>query len=112
MAAQSGYPYPDLSSPLIEAVHVVVDDEDQPVMAVAAQRIVELYLYGKPEPMHPALRLHAIRLIHDSLAAELRAKGYREANAFLPPGIAAKFGRRLERSFGWVKNWCSWCRTF
>lgn len=112
MAEASGYPYPDLSNPLIEAVHVVVDDQDQPIMACAAQRIVELYLFVSPEATHPAAKLHALRLLHDSMAAGLRAKGYGEANAFLPPSLAAQFGRRLERTFGWVRNWASWCRGF
>jgi len=116
MAEASGYPYPEISDfstrkeGTIEAVLVVADDQDQPVMACAAQRIVELYLFVG-DGGTPALKLHALRLLHDSMAAALRAKGYQDANAFLPPSIAAKFGRRLERTFGWVRNWQSWCRS-
>lgn len=114
MAEAARYPYPNLSDSMIECVYVVVDDDDQPVMACAAERIVQLYLFAptvaKSATVHPAAKLHALRLLHDAMAPELRANGYTEVNAFLPPTIAAKFGRRLMRSFGWVKNWPSWCR--
>ena len=111
MAADSGYPYPAPEDAAIEAVHVVVDENDQPVMAAAAKRIIELYLWAGAFD-HPAAKLHAVRLLHESMAAELQARGYSEANAFLPPAIARKFGRRLERSFGWVRNWASWAKRF
>ena len=110
LAQASGYPYPDLAGPL-EAVVVLADDEDQPVMAVAAKRLVELYLWcGKG--MTPHENIAALRLLHEGMMEELKAKGYDEVNAFLPPQIAGKFGRRLVRTFGWVKGWPNWCRRF
>ena len=101
-------PYPALDSRLIEHIQVVVDDEDRPVMAVIAHRIVELYLISTELPPHS--KLHGIRLLHESTAPVLRLKGYTEANCFLPPSLAKSFGRRLMRTFGWAPNWPSWFR--
>lgn len=109
------YEFPELA--MLEAAAVVVDENDQPLMAAAAERIVQLYLFVEPRTttscaLHPAARLHAIRLLHRALAEALRARGYREANAFLPPGIERSFGRRLMRTFGWIRNWTSYAIHF
>lgn len=110
VAAATGYEYPVLDSGRIEALLVVADDEDRPIVACAAERIVQLYLW--PGNAAPAEKLHAIRLLHEAMGAALRAKGYNDANAFLPQQIERKFGRRLERSFGWRPNWKSWFLRF
>jgi hypothetical protein len=107
-ASGFGYQFPNFDSGMFEAVVVVADDNDQPIMAAAAERIVQLYLL-RGEIAHPAAALHAIRLLHEALRPALKEKGYREAEAFLPPAIAKSFGRRLMRSFGWLKNWPSYC---
>ena len=108
LAVASGFPYPDLTGPL-EAVVVLADDEDQPVMAVAAKRLVELYLWcGKG--MTPHQNIAALRLLHDAMADELKTKEYDGigVEAFLPPSVAGKFGKRLEKTFQWTRNWPSW----
>jgi len=110
MAGASGYPYPDLAEPL-EAVLVLADDQDRPIMAVAAKKLVELYLWCGYE-MSPHENIAALRLLHEGMVGELKAKGYNESNAFLPPQIAGKFGKRLEKTFGWVKGWPNWSRRF
>lgn len=107
-ASGFGYQFPDFKSGMFEAIAVVVDDNDKPIMVAAAERIVQLYLL-RGEIAHPAAALGAIRLLHEALRPALKAKGYREAEAFLPPAIAKNFGRRLMRSFGWLKNWPSYC---
>ena len=107
----TGYPYPDLASPLIEDVLVVADDEDRPVVAIAAERIVQLYMFCAPG-LTAGEKMRALRSLHECMEPILRLKGYREANAFLPRIIAEKFGRRLVKSFGWAENWRSWCKTF
>ena len=111
MAERSGFPYPDLNTEPLELVHVVVDDEDRPLMACAAKRILELYLWSG-EFERPLAKVHALRLLHDTMSQMFRAKGYREANVFLPPVLASRFARRLEKTFGWVKNWPSWAKHF
>ena len=108
---QGRYPYQDPAHPMIEGCMVAVDERDEPIAAVAAERIVQIYgWFDSDTPM--LTRLAAIRALHGAMVPELAAKGYREANAFLPPAICAKFGRRLERSFNWVRNWNSWCFRF
>lgn len=110
MEAASGFPYPDVNDPLIEAVMVAEDESGKVVAAVAAKRIVELYLWIGP--LSPVDVLAAVQAFHAAMGDALKEKGYHEANAFLPPQIADKFGRRLTRTFGWVKNWSSWARRF
>ncbi len=112
MARASGCPYPDcLDNPHIEAVSVVVDEQNQPVMACAVERIIQAYLFTS-NTGHPALRLHALRLLHENMAGKLRKLGYHELNVFIPPKIQSSFSRRLERCFGWRPNWRSWYRRF
>ncbi|MGH9343307.1 MAG: hypothetical protein ACRD19_06045 [Terriglobia bacterium] len=110
-AAGFDYEFPDFRNGKFEAIAVVADNLGRPLMAAAAERIVQLYLLSG-EFSHPASKLHAIRLLHHALAEMLRAQGYREANAFLPPEIENHFGRRLMKSFGWVKNWASYAIRF
>lgn len=112
LAMQRGFPYPDLEhSSQLESLRVVVDDEDRPVMAAAAQRLVEVYLWCGSF-RRPFAKLHALRLLHEDMACRLKELGYTQAEAFLPPGIAQRFARRLERTFGWTRNWPSWNRGF
>lgn len=109
MADASGFPYPDIDPAKLEAIVVVVDDDDRPVMACAAERLVQLYLWCG-EFQRPHAKVYALRLLHETMAEELRRKGYASAEAFLPPTLAKRFARRLEKLFGWKKNWESWTR--
>ncbi len=111
MADACGYPYPELNSACLEAIRVVVDDEDRPVMAAAAERLVQIYLWSG-EFRRPIAKVHALRLLHEEMALCLKQKGYTGAEAFLPPTLARRFGKRLEKTFGWVRNWPSWTRHF
>lgn len=116
MARKSGFPYPDFSSdqlgpartcPNVEAVVVVADDDDRPIMACAAKKLVELYLWcGEFE--RPHAKVFALRMLHEEMAKILKAKGYSSAEAFLPPTLAQRFARRLGKTFGWRPNWPSW----
>jgi hypothetical protein len=105
------YEFPDLRGPLMESVMVAVDENDVPVAAIAAERILQAYLL-MDLGLHPATKLRIIRSFHEELAIQLRTRGYHSLEAFLPPPIAESFGRRLMRSFGWVKAWPSYCKTF
>lgn len=111
MAEASGFPYPDLSvsRETLETVLVLADDEDKPIMAAAADRLVQIYLWsGHFE--RPLAAKRALRLLHDAMGAKLRDLGYDSGLVFLPQSIAERFGRRLQRSFGWVKTWPCWER--
>lgn len=109
MAEASGWPYPPLVD--LEMVCVVVDENDRPLMAAGVKKILETYLWVG-DIKKPLARMHALRVLHAKLESDLRSVGFREANAFLPPTLASRFGRRLERSFGWRRNWESWFLRF
>ncbi len=113
MYEHSGFPYtfPDLRGERMESVLVAVEDNDVPIAAIAAERIVQAYLL-LDWSLHPAAMQRIIRQFHEQLAIELRKRNYHELEAFLPPEIAESFGRRLMRSFGWVKAWPSFSRSF
>ena len=106
----SGFPYQDPKDGSIEAALVVVDENGRFLMACAAERIVQLYLWSAE--FEPAAKLHALRLLHREMSVRLRSKGYDSCEAFLPPQIEASFGRRLMRTFGWQRNWNSFCKRF
>lgn len=107
-AMERGFPYPDPAGDL-EAILVVVDDDDRPVMAAAAKRLVEAYFWCG-EIDRPLVKVAAMRALEAEMYRILARKGYNSVEAFLPPEIARKFGRRLEKTFGWRKNWASWTR--
>lgn len=110
MAQASGFPYPALTDPLLESVVVIADADDKPIAACAAKRLVELYLYSGNSPA--PVRMQAVVRLHEAMTQALREKGYNSSEIFLPPQIAQKFGRRLERTWGWVRNWPSWTKRF
>lgn len=104
------FPYPDdFTAPAIESVWVAVDDQDRVIAAVAAERILQLYLLPG-ELSEPAAKMHMLRLFMEGMGVELKDRGWSEVNAFLPPQIGARFGRRLVKSLGFVENWRSWCK--
>ncbi len=111
IANASGFPYPDLTDPLVEAVVVIADEEDKPIMAVAAKRLVEIYLYVDSE-RSPGVKMDALKAAHRGMIEQLRALGYNSAEAFLPPAIAERFGKRLVRTFHWALNWPSFSKRF
>jgi hypothetical protein len=112
MYEKSGFAYdfPDMRGQQIETIQVAVDENDQPVAAVAVERILQIYLFMGDA--HPAAKLRVIRDLHHATSRALILNGYHDANAFLPPAIADRFGRRLMKTFGWVRNWPSFCRKF
>lgn len=110
MANQTGFPYPDLDSPMIEACLVVEDEQGDVIGAVAAERICQLYLW-KNQDLRPAMGMSVLRHLHEQMATELRKRGYDEANCALPEKVAKSFGRRLCR-FGWTRQWPVWAIKF
>lgn len=104
--AQSGFSHAFPNGP-IEDAFVIADEADAPIMAAIAERTIQLNLIcGKERPF---AMLHGLRLLHGALRDALHAKGYRMADAWLPPEICESFGRTLMRRFGWAKNlWTSY----
>ena len=104
------YIFPDLIGPHFESILVVESDTGEFLMAAAAERILQIYLWSAD--FEPGAKLHAIRMLHEAMAQDLRPKGYNEVNAFLPPSIAKPFARRLMKMFGWTQNWLSLALRF
>lgn len=104
--AASGYDFrfPDSGSPLIEAACLIVDAQGFPIVASVAKRTPEVMLAMRNEG-HPALKLQALANVHSYMREALTARGYSEANCFLPPEINRNYGRHLQRIFGWQKSW-------
>ena len=110
MAEEKGYPYPFLDDPsALELIRVVEDSSGRPLAAVAVERILQAYLLcgAFDGPMN---QIHAMRLLEEDVAPRLKLRGWRDVNAFIPPHLAVKFGRRLEKTFGWMKEWPAWSR--
>lgn len=81
------------------------------MIAAAAHLIPEAYLWCR-KGLSVFEQLAALRMIHEELAVQLKKQGFAEMNAFPPPAIGVKFGRRLERTFGWKRNVASWFKRF
>lgn len=111
IAEDSGFPYEPLDSPLIEAALVAVDDEGNVLAGATAKRIPELYFY-KSKGLSPAATKSIISAFHPLMRAKLQHLHYTGANIFLAPSICERFGRRLQRSWGWIKNWDSFAIRF
>jgi hypothetical protein len=117
-AEVSGFPYPEFDDPHVEAVLVVADSEDRPIIACAAKCLIELYGYFDPS-CSPPLRMKALGMMHEGMATVLRDKGYNSAECFVPSGIEKTFGARLMRGirsprflWRWAKNWRSFTIRF
>lgn len=111
-AMQGEFPYPDLTVDAMESVRVVVDENDEPLMAAGAKRLVEMYLWcGNIK--RPLARMFALRLLHEDLAIQLGNLGFSSVETSIPPPVAQRFARRLLKSFGWTRNpWPSFQRRF
>ncbi len=105
------YAFPDLSNPLFVSKIVLEDDAGRAVMAMLARLTCEIYLLADPAAGSPRDRFARLIELHRAGAADLRSRGLQDAHAWLPPRIAARFGRRLAR-LGWLRDdsWTPYCR--
>lgn len=94
------YSFPDLMSPEFVEVHVLVNEDDQPVQAVAARRTVETFLLIDKQWGNPWLRWRWFCELHEAVRAMLAGKGYTDMHAWIAPQIERSFGRRLMK-LGW-----------
>jgi len=101
-----GYPFPDLK---IQDVGLVATNwHDKPMMAALAVPIVDCYLLIDPEATTPGARWETFKQLHQAMREELQKRGYRWAQADIPPQIDRSFGKRLNR-LGWIKSeWPCW----
>jgi hypothetical protein len=114
-AAQGfAYAFPDLSDPLFVAKLVLAEDEtDQGKVAGAAllRLTAEAYLLLDPRARTPRERWRQLLALHAAAERDAWRRGLEDVHAWLPPALARKFGRRLER-LGWVRDdaWTPYCR--
>jgi hypothetical protein len=129
-----GYAFPDLGNPLFLTKLVLVEDEPRREVAAEEQtcrdgvqpcctptgRIVgaallrltaEAYLLLDPEAGTPRRRWEWLLGLHGAMEREAARRGLEDVHAWLPPEIAAKFGKRLTK-LGWVRDdaWTPYCR--
>lgn len=103
------YDFPtDLSA--FTVIRVLVDENDQPVMALASRRTEEMYMFMDGGWRTPKWREQAFLFLHEHMRQTLVALGIHDVHAWLPPEVEKSFGRRLMRKLNWRKaEWsCFW----
>jgi hypothetical protein len=84
----------------------------QRVVGAAFLRLTaEAYLLLTPQEGTPRERWDGLLALHEATRQEAWARGLADVHAWLPPEIAAKFGKRLTR-LGWVRDdtWTPYCK--
>jgi hypothetical protein len=123
------YAFPDLSNPLFVTKLVLTNadadaDEnrrqDAGTMAIADEKILgaallrltaETYLLLDPSAGTPRERWQSLLALHAATHRDAWHRGLEDVHAWLPPPIAQKFGRRLQR-LGWIRDdaWTPYCK--
>jgi len=117
--AAQGLPYefPNLRNPLFLTKLVLAGDETDAaegkgIAGAALLRLTaEAYLLLDPKRGTPKERWQWLLGLHEATRRQAWQRGLEDVHAWLPPGIAAKFGRRLAR-LGWVRDdeWTPYCK--
>jgi len=137
-AAQGfAYPFPDLTNPLFLTKLVLLENDpkgpspagkyelgseaqpcanspsaDQKIVGAALLRLTaEAYLLLDPSTASPRQRWHSLLALHAATEREAWNRGLEDVHAWLPPPIAEKFGKHLNR-LGWLRDdtWTPYCR--
>jgi hypothetical protein len=117
--ARQGFDYalPDLNHPLFATRLVVAhkdshrDAEEKIIGAALLRLTAEAYLLLDPQAGTPRERWQALLTLHAAAEHDAWQRGLEDVHAWLPPGLAKRFGKRLER-LGWVRDdrWTPYCR--
>jgi len=116
-AAQGfSYAFPNLNNPLFLTKLVLepgreVAGEKKIAAAALLRLTAEAYLLLDPQQGTPRQRWHWLLGLHEAAERDAAARGLEDVHAWLPPEIAAKFGKRLSR-LGWIRDdaWTPYCR--
>jgi hypothetical protein len=128
------YSFPDLTNPLFLTKLVLVgaqhpctpysqeqsreeaapekqNTREQVVGAALLRLTAEAYLLLDPNVGTPRERWQSLLTLHAATEQQAALRGLEDVHAWLPPEIAAKFGKRLTR-LGWVRDdaWTPYCR--
>ena len=108
------YDFPDLQNPLFLTKIVLTDGEgaNEQIRGAALLRLTaEAYLLLDPSQGTPRERWQSLLALHQAAQQDAWQRGLEDVHAWLPPPIAKKFGRRLER-LGWLRDdaWTPYCK--
>ena len=107
------YAFPDLANPLFLMKIVLTDGGPQEkIVAAALLRLTaEAYLLLDPSAGTPRERWRHLLALHAAAQQDAWTKGLEDVHAWLPPRIAKRFGRRLQR-LGWIRDdaWTPYCK--
>ncbi len=90
------------------------ENTGQGIVGAALLRLTaEAYLLLDPKAGTPRQRWEWLLGLHGVTEREAARRGLEDVHAWLPPGIAAKFGKRLTK-LGWVRDdeWTPYCKRF
>ncbi|MBS1842463.1 MAG: hypothetical protein JSS69_08345 [Acidobacteria bacterium] len=114
--AQQNFPYafPDLRNPLFLTKILLTDGEGphEKILGAALLRLTaEAYLLLDPKAGTPKQRWQSLLTLHEAARRDAWQRGLEDVHAWLPPAIAKKFGRRIER-LGWQRDdaWTPYCK--
>jgi hypothetical protein len=125
--AAQGFDYglPDLRNPLFVSKLVLADgDKAQPnenrqreagateILGAAFLRLTaEAYLLLDPRAGTPRERWQWLLALHAAAERDAWQRGLEDVHAWLPPPIAQKFGKRIQR-LGWLRDdaWTPYCK--
>jgi hypothetical protein len=125
-AAQGfGYPLPDLNNPLFVTKLILADEDSAPpeenrqpergaseILGAALLRLTaEAYLLLDPNAGSPRERWQCLLALHAATERDAWRRGLEDVHAWLPPTIAKKFGKRIQR-LSWVRDdaWTPYCK--
>jgi len=108
------YAFPDLRNPLFLTKIVLTDSEgpNEKILGAALLRLTaEAYLLLDPSQGSPRERWRSLLALHQAAQQDAWQRGLEDVHAWLPPAIATKFGRRIER-LGWLRDdaWTPYCK--
>jgi hypothetical protein len=123
------YTLPDLSNPLFVTKLVLAEDapangnqageecsvsksQSGKIIGAALLRLTaEAYLLLDPNVGTPRQRWQWLLALHAAAERDAWQRGLEDVHAWLPPPIAKKFGKRIER-LGWLRDdtWTPYCK--
>jgi hypothetical protein len=119
------YPFPDFGNPLFLTRVILAGDagsstgdstaigSTKGVLGGAFLRLTaEAYLLLDPSAGTPRQRWQWLLALHQAAQRDAWRRGLADVHAWLPPPIASKFGKHIER-LGWVRDdaWTPYCKT-